>query len=73
MKALSVRQPWAWLLVHGPKDIENRNWYTNYRGWVMIHASKTFDRSAYEELKKMVGLNLPAINEFPLGAIVWEV
>lgn len=26
MKALSVRQPWAWLIVNGYKDVENRNW-----------------------------------------------
>ncbi len=26
MKALSIKQPWAWLIVNGYKDIENRNW-----------------------------------------------
>ncbi len=40
--AISVRQPWAWLLLHG-KDIENRSRATNYRGPIYIHASKTFD------------------------------
>lgn len=25
MKAISVRQPWAWLIIHGGKDIENRD------------------------------------------------
>jgi len=39
MKALSIRQPWAWLIVNGYKDIENRSWHTNYRGPVLIHAS----------------------------------
>jgi len=39
MIALSVRQPWAWLLLNG-KDIENRDWYTKYRGPLAIHASK---------------------------------
>jgi len=43
MKALSIRQPWAWLLVEGFKDIENRTWKTNYRGSFLIHASKQFD------------------------------
>lgn len=37
---LSVRQPWAWLIVHGYKDVENRNWSTNYHGPVLIHAAK---------------------------------
>lgn len=37
---LSVRQPWAWLIVNGGKDIENRSWGTNVRGRVLIHAAK---------------------------------
>ena len=38
---LSVRQPWAWLIVNGWKNIENRDWPTRVRGRVLIHASKT--------------------------------
>lgn len=30
MAALSIRQPWAWLVVQGYKDIENRDWPTNF-------------------------------------------
>lgn len=29
---LSIRQPWAWLIVNGYKDIENRTWPTHFRG-----------------------------------------
>ncbi|MBL8048095.1 MAG: ASCH domain-containing protein [Chthonomonas sp.] len=43
MKVLSIRQPWAWAIIHGGKDIENRNWRTNYRGPLAIHAGKQFD------------------------------
>ena len=43
MKALSIKQPWAWLIVNGYKDIENRTWKTNYRGTFLVHASKGFD------------------------------
>jgi hypothetical protein len=39
MKVLVVRQPWAWLIVHGYKDIENRSWKTRYRGTLLIQAS----------------------------------
>jgi len=39
MKTLSVKQPWALLLVAGIKDIENRTWKTSYRGRIFIHAS----------------------------------
>ena len=42
-KALSIRQPWAWLIAAGLKDIENRNWWTHYRGLFYIHAPKTQD------------------------------
>lgn len=40
MLALSIRQPWAWLILHAGKDIENRDWATRRRGRVLIHASK---------------------------------
>lgn len=43
MKCLSIRQPWAWAILHGGKDIENRNWTTHYRGPLAIHAGKQFD------------------------------
>lgn len=38
IKVLSIRQPWAWLIVNGHKNIENRSWLTHYRGPVLIHA-----------------------------------
>ena len=40
MKALSIRQPWATLIVHAGKDIENRNWSTKVRGPFLVHAAK---------------------------------
>lgn len=40
MKALSVRSPWWWYILNGGKDIENREWRTNFRGRVLLHASK---------------------------------
>jgi hypothetical protein len=42
--ALSVRAPWWWFILHGGKDIENRDWPTKVRGRVYIHASKWFSR-----------------------------
>ena len=38
LPALSIRQPWAWAIVHAGKDIENRSWPTRFRGLVLIHA-----------------------------------
>ena len=39
-KALTIKQPYASLIVEGIKDIENRTWKTNYRGRILIHAGK---------------------------------
>jgi hypothetical protein len=45
LKAVSIVQPWAWLVVEGEqiiaggKTIENRTWATTYRGPLLIHAS----------------------------------
>jgi len=38
LSALSVRQPWAWLIVSGFKDIENRSWRINCPRTLLIHA-----------------------------------
>jgi hypothetical protein len=48
MKAISIRQPWAWLIVHGHKDVENRTWPTHFRGPVLIHAGATMTKADYE-------------------------
>ena len=49
MKALSIRQPWAWAIIHAGKDIENRTWWTYYRGPVLIHAAKGMTRDEFED------------------------
>lgn len=49
MKAISIRQPWASLIVLGIKDIENRSWPTSQRGIVLVHASKGMTRSEHED------------------------
>src|SRR5262249_11050532 len=43
MFALSLKQPWATLLVHGLKTIEVRRWQTVRRGRVLIHAARLPD------------------------------
>lgn len=45
---LSIRQPWAWLIVNGHKDIENRSWFTHFRGRVLIHAGATMTKADYQ-------------------------
>ena len=40
MKAITILQPWAWLLATGKKRCETRSWKTNFRGEILIHAGK---------------------------------
>lgn len=54
MRALSIRQPWAWLIVNGHKDIENRSWETKYRGRIAIHAGKRIEIDTYLDLPRIV-------------------
>ena len=43
IRALSLRQPWAALVVHGVKSVEIRSWPTQLRGLILIHASRQSD------------------------------
>ncbi len=43
LKALSIKQPYPHHIFHDGKDVENRDWPTKGRGWVMVHAGKTTD------------------------------
>jgi hypothetical protein len=54
MKALSVRQPWAHLIIHGEKDIENRSWRANVRGRVLIHAANGMSVGEWNEAYRFV-------------------
>jgi len=47
MKVLSVKNPWAFLIIHYGKTIENRSRKTTYRGRIAIHASKESDSAAW--------------------------
>ena len=47
--ALSIRQPWAWAILHAGKDIENRGWSTNFRGRFYLHAAKGMALAEYED------------------------
>lgn len=40
LRVLTIRQPWAWAIMEGVKDVENREWTTDYRGPLLIHAAK---------------------------------
>ena len=47
--ALSIRQPWASLILLAGKDIENRTWEARVRGPILIHAAKGMTKREYRE------------------------
>ncbi len=71
MKAISLLQPWATLVVMGVKTIETRSWGTKYRGSILIHASMGKSGNIFSEelpFKKYI----PDFNRLPFGAIIGE-
>ncbi len=72
-KALSIKQPWAWLIVNGYKHIENRKWRTNYRGHLLIHAPMKDDKEGYKWVRENTNIVLPAVKEIERGGIVGSV
>lgn len=60
MRIITVRQPWAWAIIHANKTIENRrtNIDGNYTGLVAIHAALNDDDSVLEPEHPMAGLIL---------------
>lgn len=74
MIALSIRQPWAWLIVHGHKPVENRTWRTNHRGPLLIHASAQVSRRDYEDtaaqLAEQMAITVPPLHLIERGGVV---
>lgn len=81
MRALSIRQPWAWLIVHGGKDIENRSWSTGFRGRVLVHAAKGMTRREYEDALDFIVIrgipplpfDFPAFEHLERGGVIGSV
>lgn len=85
MKALSIRQPWAWLIVNGYKTVENRSRSLgDHFDPLLIHASSTMTKQDYEYCVEFLRCNLklqPVLRHLPsactdvlqLGGIVGKV
>ena len=84
MKAITVWQPWASLLVSGRKRYETRSWATSYRGPIAIHAAKRPVRQTIDALvltrcnliteafvAKLTPMEL-ALGDFTLGRYAWD-
>lgn len=81
LKALSVRQPWAWAILFAGKDIENRSWQAmnhglNVRGEIVIHASSGMTKREYEDAAAFmasIGVTCPPAIELWRGAVIGTV
>lgn len=80
-RALSVRQPWAWAIIHAGKDIENRSWQAvshllNLRGEIALHASSFMAKHEYENAAAFmasIGVECPPAIDLQRGGIVGVV
>lgn len=73
LPALSIRQPWAWLILNRGKDVENRTWPTKFRGRFLIHAAKGCTREEYDCAESFAWCNdveIPPLKTLPRGGIV---
>lgn len=69
MRALTIRQPWAWAILHAGKRLENRSWRPPNAvagQTIAIHAGRAIDAQAVLPL----GVTAPGSEQFALGAVV---
>jgi ASCH domain len=84
--ALSIRQPFAWAIFHAGMDIENRDWPTQQRGRVLIHAAAIVRQQDYELFQRAcrdpenclgvaiaIAGGLPRKEDLPRGGIIGDV
>lgn len=81
MKTISVRQPWAWAIIHGGKDVENRNkapigTHQLIGRRIGIHAAKGMTQHEYESAREYMlklGVDCPRPNELLRGGMIGTV
>jgi hypothetical protein len=67
IRIISVRQPWAHLIVTGVKRIENRTWSTRWRGPVLVHAALRAAETPVEQIEQKFGVAIP--RDLPSGGV----
>lgn len=73
-KAITICQPWAWAIIHGPKRIENRTWPSDYHGPLLIHAGKSEKYwSDGIEFLSVLSIALPCLGDVAWGEIIGVV
>ena len=78
-KCITIKQPWASLIVEGIKDIENRTWKTNFRGRALVHAgAKQLNSKDLFSIEKVNEIHPDLLDDIedcnlPTGAIIGSV
>lgn len=52
MKVLTIKEPWATLIIDGYKKYEFRSWKTNYRGKILIHAGMSLEKDMLKRFEE---------------------
>ena len=76
MKALTVKAPWAWAIIHAAKDVENRTWSTAYRGPLAIHAGVVCTRTYHTWAAgwmAAIDVDTPPLDELAKGCVIGTV
>lgn len=77
-RALSIIQPWTWVIAHGFKTVENRSWKSGnpglrFRGDVLLHAGQKFDQDGYDWIRdEFPRIPLPQPHDFERGGIIGQ-
>jgi len=72
-RALSLKQPWADLVVDGIKPIENRLWSSKYRGGLLIHASGKWDSEGAKWIRENTDAEIKCKVQYTFGAFIGQV
>ncbi|MFD0913039.1 hypothetical protein [Methylophilus luteus] len=70
LKALSLKQPFAWLIANGYLLVDDRSWGTQYRGPILIHASKGLYEAYYQHIKSNTDVPIPDRDKLEYGGVV---
>ena len=65
MKAITIKQPWVHAILKEGKDIENRSWKRDFRGWLAIHSSASPRRDA----RYPKGYKVPPLEDLTYASI----
>lgn len=72
MKALTVQQPWAWAILHGGKDVENRTQTWSHRGLLAIHAGARVSDRGLRDVPAITNRQLER-SDLVTGAVIGTV